>query len=275
MKTFNRRKLYCLLVLLVIVELGMTMYLASWRSTFWTAVESHNYNIFILYLGYFSIVALGLCFVGSYQQYIITLIGLSIRTTLTRRALASKVEHVAKAQIIQEDCLKYPQLYLTLIIGGLRNFCLLIVYGYFVCLVSPLYLTYPIVYAIISTIVGYKLALPLVNLNYVNQNFEARFRQMLTKRDYAKAFVNNYELASKTKLLGYWQIGVSQLGVVLPYLCLAPLYFSFKILFGVLMQVASAMNSMTDCLSFLLISFNDLNKFLSCKKRLQEIEVLK
>lgn len=275
MKTFNRRKLYILLIVLVIVELGLTMYLANWRSTFWSAVESHDYHIFILYLGYFAIVALSLCFIGSYQQYIITLLGLSIRTTLTRRALNSKEEHIAKSQIIQEDCLVYPQLYLSLCIGGLRNTCLLIVYSYFVIAVSSWYLLYPLIYAIVSTVVGYKLALPLINLNYINQNMEASFRQLLTKINYGKAFVNNFNLAKATKRLGYWQIGSSQLSVVLPYLCLAPLYFTFKLTFGVLMQVASVMNSMTDCLSFYLNSFNDINKFLACKKRLGEIGVLK
>lgn len=275
MKTFDRRKLYILLIALVVVELCLTMYLASWRNTFWSAVESHNYHIFMLYLGYFAVVALSLCFIGSYQQYIITILGLSIRTSLTRKALSSKMEHVAKSQIIQEDCLVYPQLYLSLCIGGLRNTCLLIVYSYFVVAVSPWYLLYPLVYAIVSTAVGYKLALPLINLNYVNQNMEAKFRQFLTKRDYGKAFVNNFNLASATKKLGYWQIGSGQLSVILPYLCLAPLYFAFKLTFGVLMQCASVMNSMTDCLSFYLNSFTDVNKFLACRKRLKELEVIK
>jgi ABC-type uncharacterized transport system fused permease/ATPase subunit len=275
MKIFNRRKLYIYLIALVIVELCLTMYLANWRSTFWNAVSSHNENVFIVYLIYFAIAALSLCFIGSYEGYLITLIALSYRTELTKKALKTTIDHMALSQIKQEDCLLYPQLLLNLIIGILRNACLLVIYGYFVVLVSPWYLLYPVIYAILSSLAGYKLAFPLINLNYINQNMEAKFRQCLTKRNYGKAFVNNFNLAKSTKLLGYWQIGVSQLSVVLPYICLASLYFSFRITFGILMQVASAMNSMTDCLGFYLQSFNDINKLLSCRKRLLEIGVLK
>ncbi len=103
---------------------------------------------------------------------------------------------------------------------------------------------------------------------------EARFRQLLTKRQYAKAFVNNYNLAKATKKLGYFQIGIAQISVVLPYICLSGLYFSYKISFGVLMQTASAINNMTDSLGFFLTSFNDINKVLAARKRLHEIGVL-
>lgn len=274
MKTFKLNKLCVLLVLLVIVELCLTMYLASWRSTFWDAVEHHNYSVFVHYLIYFIIVALALCFVGSYEGYLITLVSLAMRTQLTKKALLTTIKHEALSQIQQEDCLKYPQLLIGLIVNGLRNLCLLFIYGYFVVKVNPLYLLYPVIYAIISSGIGYKLAYPLISLNYLNQNMEAKFRQHLTKINYGKAFVNNFHLAKATKILGYWQIGVAQISVVLPYICLASLYFSYKITFGTLMQVSSALNAMTDSLSFWLNSFNDINRLLSCRKRLQEIQVL-
>lgn len=274
MKIFRLDKLCILLVILVMVELCLTMYLASWRSTFWDAVEHHNYSVFVHYLAYFIIVALALCFVGSYEGYLVTMVSLTMRTRLTKKALQTQVKHEALSQIQQEDCLKYGQLLVGLIVDGLRNLCLLFIYGYFVYKVNPLYLLYPFIYSLISSIVGYKLAFPLISLNYINQNMEAKFRQQLTKINYGKTFVNNFHLARATKLLGYWQIGVGQISVVLPYICLASLYFSYKITFGTLMQVASAPNSMTDCLSFWLNSFNDINKFLSCRKRLQEIQVL-
>lgn len=275
MKVFNKLKLGIALSILILIELALTMYLADWRSTFWNAVESRDYDTFIRYLVYFITVALTLCFVGSYEGYLITLVALTMRTTLTKKALKSNVGHIALEQIKQEDCLVYPTLLLNLIIGAIRNCCLLAIYSYFVIKVSSLYLIYPIVYAIVTSSVGYKLALPLINLNYINQNLEAKFRQQLTKINYGKVFVNNYNLAKHTKILGYWQIGTGQISVVLPYICLAGVYFSLKISFGVLMQAANALNSMTDCLSFYLNSFNDINKLLSCRKRLFEIGVLK
>lgn len=274
MRTFNTRKLCVSLILLVLVELSLTMYLADWRSTFWSAVEAHNYPVFVRYLVYFILVALALCFVASYEGYVMTLVGLSLRTKLTRRALQVNVDHIAIEQIKQEDCLVYPKLLLNLVVGGLRNVCLIVIYGYFVIKVSPYYLIYPLVYAILTSVVGYKLAFPLIDLNYFNQNMEARFRQQLTKRNYGATFVNNFKLAKATKILNYWQIGADQVSVVLPYICLAGLYFSYKITFGTLMQVASALNSMTDSLSFYLNSFGDVNKLLSCRKRLKEVGIL-
>lgn len=275
MKTFKQTRIVALLILLVIIELCLTMYLAAWKSTFWDAVEAHNAHTFYLYIGYFLLAAMSLCFVASYETYLVSLLSFTQRTKLVRKALKSKSDHPTLSQIQQDDTLKYPLLLLNLTLGGIRNICLLCIYGYFVIQISPYYLLFPICYAILTSMVGYKIAFPLIDLNYLNQNIEAIFRKQLTKRVYGKVFVNNYNLAKATKRLGYWQIGVSQLSVVLPYLCLAGLYFSLQITLGTLMQVASAMNAMTDCFGFYLQSFNDINKFLSCKKRLQDIGVLK
>lgn len=274
MKLLNKTKLGVLLLLLILIELGLTLYLAMWRETFWSAVENKDYNTFIWYLGYFAGVALTLCFVVSYQQYITTILGLYFRTKLTKIALKSTISHDTMRQIKQEDCLAYPQLLLNLSVGLFRNVCLVGIYGYIILKVGILYIILPTGYAVLSTLICYKLAYPLINLNYLNQSTEAKFRELLSKISYAKAFRNNFELAKATKKLGYFQVGFGQTGVVLPYIFLSGLYFSTQITFGALMQCASAMNSLIDSMSFFTTSFNDINKLLSCKKRLKLIEVI-
>ncbi len=274
MKTLSKGSKIIGLILLVLVELGLTLYLAQWREVFWGAVESKDYTTFVWYLGYFAIVAMTLCFTVSYQQYLTTVLGLCYRTDLTKKALKSTVHHDTMRQIKQEDCFSYPQLALGLAVGLIRNICLVGIYVWIVAKVGVLYLTLPVLYSILATVVCYKLAYPLIDLNYFNQSTEAKFRELLSKVSYSKALRNNFELAKATKKLGYFQVGFGQIGVVLPYIFLSGLYFGSTITFGALMMTASSMNSLIDSLSFFTSSFNDINKLAASRRRLKMIGVL-
>lgn len=272
MKTLNTKIAWGLFILLALLEIGLTFYLAGWRETFWSAIETRQLDTFYEYLGYFCVVALTLCFSTSYAQYILQRLALLKRTKLFRVVLKKKWGDIEGGrQRVQQDCLDVPQLQYRLYTGLLKTFVLMIVYATIVCRLGVNYLFFPAVYAILSTVVCFYLAKPLINLNYNNQVAEAKLRETLTKRDYGKAYRNNVKLFQAIKYLGYCQVFFGQMTVVIPYIFLAPLYFAGSINLGMLIMVASAMNSFIDCLSYFMNSFTDINKYLSCSKRLKEL----
>lgn len=275
MKLINKKKIGAALILLIISELALTFYLATWRPVFWSAVEHKDFNTFVLYLGYFVIVAMSLCFIVSYQQYLTTVLSLSLRTKLTKKLLKIETDYPTAKQIKQEDGLLTPALTLSLGVGLFRNICLMAIYTYVIIQIGWVYVLLPVIYSILTTLLCYKLAYPLIKLNFGNQNAEAQFRETLNYKTYFAAYKSNFMLAIATKKLGYFQVGIGQIGVVLPYIFLSKLYFGSVISFGELMQIASAMGSLIDSMSYFINSFNDINKLSSCRKRLKIIGGIK
>lgn len=276
MKIPNIKKCIFIIFTLVLIECALVGYIGWWRSPFWEAVNNRDLYKFIEYIIYFSVAALSACFTSSYSVYIQQYTALLYRYKLTRKAFKLKEGLVeGQEQRVQEDCFTYPALFISLFTGGIKNIILLVVFmGILLYQLNVYYLILPLLYVFLGTLVAAKLAKPLVNLNYINQVFEAKFRKYISKLNYSKVHRNNYNLFKITKHLGYFQYFYNQITVIVPYLILAPVYFSAAIVFGVFMQCASSMNQIIDCLSYIINSFNDINKFLSCKKRLKELELI-
>jgi putative ATP-binding cassette transporter len=269
-----------IIVILTLVECALVGYIGVWREGFWNSVETRNLNVFGWYLGYFIIAALFACLCSGYNTYIQNYTSLIFRTKLTRKAwLIEKNKTVTMEgyqQRIQEDCFYFPQLVIGLVTNLFKTSLTVIIYiGLLIYQLNIYYLLIPLIYVTIGTLVAAKLARPLINLNYINQVFEARFRQILSRLNYAKVYRNNYNLFKTTKNLSYFQYFYNQISVVVPYVILFPIYFSAAITFGVFMQCAKSMEVIVDGLSFLINSFNDINKMLSCRRRLKEYGVLK
>lgn len=276
MKLSSPTKYIVIVVALALIECALVGYIGVWREGFWQAVESRHLGDFIRLLAYFSIVALAACFVYGYGQYYMSYAALLLRRKLTKKAWKTDYINVeGYGQRIQEDCFAYPRLLLQLGIGLLKAVIILIVFcGIILYQLNWYYLLIPIAYVTIGTLIAGKIAKPLINLNYLNQVVEAKFRQYLSRRNYALAHRNNYNLFKWTKYLAFFQTFYNQITVIVPYVIVFPLYFSAKIAFGTFMQVASAMNHIIDNLSYLVNSFNDINKFLSCRKRLKELGII-
>jgi ABC-type uncharacterized transport system fused permease/ATPase subunit len=265
------------LVVLLVADCMLGGYIGWWRETYWSYVAAKNFSGWALYIGIFTAVALVSCFVSSKATYIGSLIGLDMRTKLTNKALELANHHAIEGgnQRVQEDCDKYPQLLMQIITGLFRSLVMILIFAAIILhQLNFWYLLIPIVYAAVGTLIAGKIALPLVNLNYINQVLEAKFRQSLTQENYTDVYANNKEFYRKTKHLQYFQSFYNQITVIFPHLVLAGIYFTSKISFGVFMQVASSMMEITNNLSYVINSFTDINRFLSCRKRLKELKVL-
>jgi putative ATP-binding cassette transporter len=284
----SKYKWYVLgVILLVLGECVLVGGIGVWREYFWQSVQDKDLNKFILYVGEFTLMALAACLISGYTTYLISYLSLLVRTDLTKIALTKPYQAIEGGeQRVQEDCYNYPFYAVTLLVGILRN---TLVFGTFVVIITiqvgPMYLLLPIIYTLVGTGIAGWIAKPLIKLNYMMQVVEAQFRREVLKRasdyigilrttHYNDVFHTNKRLFITTKKLSYFQSFYNQITVIVPYLILCPLYFGGKIVFGVFMQVASSMNHVIDSLSYIINSFNDINNWLSCRRRLQELGVL-
>ncbi len=277
MKIASLHRLIGMIIALVLVECVLIGYIAIWREWFWQAISDRHLKAFMVLLSQFSVAALLACLVSGYGDYLVNCTSLIMRTRLTKLAITtvktSSIE--GKGQRIQEDCFTYPNGLLFLLRNGLKNILILLIFTTIIYRqLGSLYLLFPLGYAVIGTIIAAYIAKPLIKLNYVNQVLEAKFRQVLTKWQYKLVHRNNHNLFVKTKFLAYFQSFYGQATIIIPYVILAPLYFSLRISFGVLMQCAASINSLIDALSFIINNFNEINMLLSCRKRLKELEIL-
>lgn len=277
MKLPNIKRAIILIVVLALIECGLVGFIGVWRDWFWSAVNDRNLHLFIRYLMEFSVAAMLACFVSGYGDYLVNCSALIMRTNLTKKALKLQDRHLTEGfgQRVQEDCLSYPTGLIFLIRDGMRNVLTLIIFTVIIWKqLGPLYLLFPLGYALIGTVISAWIAKPLILLNYMNQVFEAKFRQTLTKLHYVATHRNNHKLFKATKFLAYFQSFYSQITVIIPLIMLSGLYFYGKITFGVLMQCASSMGALIESLSYFITSFNNINKFLSCRKRLKELGII-
>lgn len=277
MKVQKLSKYIVIILILLVLDCALSGYIGFWRNWYWDSIEHKLFFKWMFYLLQFTSIALISCWVTGYSQYISNMATLLWRTRLTKTSLKKATYTAIEGgpQRVQEDCNKYPALLISLLTNGLKAVLMVVVYAYIIVSSLPLYYLFiPVGYSILGTILAGKIGYPLINLNYINQVFEARFRQLLTKINYSKVHRNNYNLYKRTKYLAYFQSFYSQISIIIPHVVLSFVYFSGKITFGIFMQIASSMAAITDSLSIIISSLNDINNFLSCRRRLKEIEVI-
>ncbi len=276
MKIFINKKYLFFLISLVLIDCSIGAYIGYWRELYWESLSNKQYLLWIRYIVEFIAAALLSCGVAGYTQYLINIISLNIRTNLTNQTLKTEYQYIeGYQQRIQEDCARYPNLLLNLSVNLVRSLIMIIAFSIIILQhISWYYLLIPFVYSFIGTFIAGKIAFPLINLNYLNQVVEAKFRQSLSRLNYLLAHKNNRSLFKKTKHLQYFQSFFSQITVIFPHLVLSFSFFSGKIVFGVFMQLAAAMSEITNSLSIVILSLNDINNFLSCRRRLKELRII-
>ncbi len=277
MRIISINKYLVILGLLLILDCSLGGFIGVWRDWYWSSISNKDLNKWLLYLSEFAGVALLSCWVSGYSQYLGNIVSLSMRTNLTRRALRlnnhSEIE--GGTQRVQEDCKNYPLLLIGLLTTFLRSIIMIVVFAVIILVHLPwYYLLIPLIYSAIGTLLAGKIAFPLVYLNYINQVVEAKFRQVISKLNYAKAHRQNFLLFKRTKYLAYFQSFYNQITVIIPHIILAVLYFTGRLTFGVFMQMASSMAEITNSLSIVIYSLNDINNLLSCRRRLKELTII-
>ena len=271
------KKYLALLGVLGAAEIGLALYLTFWREAFWQAVSAHEYAGFTHQLYIFTGVALVICFVSGMSGYLLNIIAIKWRQKLNEKAMslthASTIENIP--QRIQEDCYSFPDLVLQMSFGWSKALVYIVVFSVSLLMsFSWGYLAILVAYGVVATLISGWVAKPLIKLNYATQQAEATYRGNLSGVNFDNCIRILLNLAKKQKHLSYTQTFLSQVGVVVPLVLIAPLYFTTAMPLGLLMRFNSTASTVLDNLSYGMSSFGMLNKLLACRKRLKEIEVI-
>lgn len=151
-----------------------------------------------------------------------------------------------------------------------------------------------LIYAVAATWITHLIGRPLIRLEFEQERREADFRFSLARlREYSEqialmvgepterrhlgqrfaAIVENfYRLVWRRLKLTSFTLSYNQLSVVLPYMILAPYYFTGVITLGIMMQVAGAFDRVQTALSFIINSYATIAGYLASINRLTSFE---
>jgi putative ATP-binding cassette transporter len=145
-------------------------------------------------------------------------------------------------------------------------------------------------YVIVATLIAFRLGRPLIRLNFLNEKLTANFRYALVRlREYAEniAFYQGAAIERDTLLARFsalianvwamvyrslkfdgFNLAVSQVAVVFPFLLQAPRFFSGAIKLGDVMQTSQAFGQVQDSLSFFRTSYDSFAQYRATLDRL-------
>lgn len=146
------------------------------------------------------------------------------------------------------------------------------------------------VYVIIATWIAFRLGRPLIRLNFLNEKLTANFRYALMRlRENAEniafyqgaqvergtllgrftALIGNvWALVFRTLKFSGFNLGISQVAVVFPFILQAPRFFSGAIKLGDVMQTSQAFGQVQDSLSFFRESYDTFAQYRATLDRL-------
>lgn len=145
-------------------------------------------------------------------------------------------------------------------------------------------------YVIVATWIAFRLGRPLIRLNFLNEKLTANFRYALMRlREnaeniafyqgalvergtllgrFASLIVNAWALVFRNLKFSGFNLGVSQVAVVFPFILQAPRFFSGAIKLGDVMQTAQAFGQVQDSLSFFRESYDAFAQYRATLDRL-------
>lgn len=149
-------------------------------------------------------------------------------------------------------------------------------------------------YAVVGSVIIQKVGHPLVSINYQQQRVEADFRFGLIRvRENAEQIAfydgektetanaqglfmrirdNWWRVMKYTKRLTFVLSFYGQIAMIFPLVVAAPRYFAGAFSFGVLMQISSAFNTVSDSFSWFINSYGTLVEWRATVNRLREFK---
>lgn len=152
-----------------------------------------------------------------------------------------------------------------------------------------------ILYALIGTLITFKIGNPLIGLKYDQQKYEANFRYSLVRiRENAEPItayngstvenkllaenfvgvINNFIMIAKLKFkINLFSYGYGSISTILPSILCAGQYFAKKLTLGSLMQINSAFGRVQYAIAYFIYAYDDLAELRAVVKRLDEFEI--
>jgi vitamin B12/bleomycin/antimicrobial peptide transport system ATP-binding/permease protein len=280
-----KMKLLTALVLAGTLSLiGLDVCFSYWRKFWYNALQVYDSKAVMFGLGVFCGLAALYVLVSGFASYFQRFLEFGIREHLFERFSLTwkQVDVKNPEQRLSEDSIQFGQLALSLMQSLLVAVIKLPVYIYILWSVASWWVALILLgYAALGTVLSKIVAKKLVELEYTQQAREAVFRKAITYAiDQSQALpnlgeikINWLQLAKQNKYLSFFVSGFNQVGAILPYIMLLPLYLTKKILLGSLFQVAGAAGEVLDSLSVLVNSRRMIVDLAMTTRRLTEMEV--
>ncbi len=314
-----------LLILILILNLGgvyILYRLNQWNQAFYDSLEQKNAKAFWEQIWVFCTIAAFWVLVAVYKAYIAQVLQMRWRNWLNRnfleRWLKNKTYYRMELarnetdnpdQRIAEDLNKYTSDTIGLAVGLLNATVTLVTFiGVLWALSGPLkfslagseftipgYMVWGcILYALIGSLITHWVGRPLINLNFMQQRYEADFRFDLVRLRESSEQValyqgeptehkhllgrfdsvmdNFWSLIKANKRLGWFTFSFGQAAVIFPFFLAGSRYFSGAITLGVLMQIGSAFGRVQDALSWFVDNYTNLAAWRATADRLLQFQ---
>ncbi len=317
-----RTSAYIFLVSVLIMSMtlvGMDVLFTTWYNYFYNALQDYDWHGSIDLLVIFIFMASISIVLSVYRYYLQSYLGLRWRRWLTAQFLNRWLDQRGyyyledfhdttdnPDQRIQEDIKNLVTSSLALLIGILTSVVTIFAFIYILWELSgiinipigsygtlhiPGYLVWvAVIYAVIGTMLTFKIGHPLVMLNFEQQRREANFRfaaidlrshaehvalyrgeehqKNILQKIFGGVLENWYAIILRQKLLLWFTAGYNQVSVILPLVVALPNYFNKVFKLGGLIQTLSAFGRIQDSLSFIVNSYTAIAEWQAVMRRL-------
>ncbi|GLR86926.1 ABC transporter ATP-binding protein/permease [Bradyrhizobium iriomotense] len=315
-----------LLAAVIAIELALVaidVLVNQWQNRFYSALQAYDLDTFVREIWIFVGLASAFVALAVYQLYLNQWLQIRWRQWLTRHYLGEWLDDATHYRMqlkgdaadnpdqrITDDVKTFVEQTLSIGIGLLSSIVTL--FSFVIILwglsnAAPLripgldfaisgYLVWgALFYAVLGTALTHWIGMPLVNLNFEQQRYEADFRFNLVRvRENSEQIallkgesaererlldrfgyvINNwYGIMSRTKRLTAFTASYQQAAVIFPYVLVAPAYFAKKIQLGDMMQTGSAFSSVQRALSFFVTTYRQLAEWRAVVARLDGFEM--
>lgn len=290
-----------------------------WRNDFYNTLQQLDEHGFFVQLGIFTLLAAAWIGVVVYQTYLQQMLQIRWRRWLTRQYLGDWLAGKAYYRLqlegnetdnpdqrIADDLNRFTDGSLGLSLGLLNSVVTLFSFlsilwtlsgpltiplGSTGAITVPGYLVWcALIYAVVGTLITFKIGRPLVALNFAQQRYEADFRFSLVRlrenteavalydgearelgifrERFTHVFENFWAIMRRVKTLGWWTSFYGQFAVIFPYIVAAPRFFAKVMQLGGLMQTADAFGTVQGALSFIVNAYTDIATWQAVVQRL-------
>jgi putative ATP-binding cassette transporter len=317
------RTLLASVIAIELARVAIDVLVNQWQNRFYSALQDYDWTSFVKEIWIFVGLASAFVALSVYQLYLNQWLQIRWRNWLTKHYLGEWLDGATHFRMqlqgdaadnpdqrITDDVKNFVEQTLSIGIGLLSSAVSLasfVVILWGLSAAAPLHLfgtDYNIpgylvwgalTYAVFGTALTHWIGVPLVNLNFEQQRYEADFRFNLVRvrenseqiallkgenaerkrllQRFGSVVGNWYAIMGRTKRVTAFQASYGQAAVIFPYVLVAPAYFAKKIQLGGMMQTASAFSSVQQSLSFFVTSYRSLAEWRAVVARLDGFEM--
>lgn len=306
--------LLCGVIVLALVSVRLSVLISQASNGFYTGLQELNAEAFWTNFGIWFLIAIGFVMRALVAYYVRSALTIDWRIWLTESLITRWLHnqnyyrsHFAKAhmdnpdQRIQQDVESFISLSLSLSVGLLEACVSLFTFTILLWTLSGTLALFGLeipramvilayVYVFVATGIAIWLGRPLINLNFLNEKFNANFRYALIRlREYGESIAfyrgeareqkglmsrfndvisNSWAIVFRALKFDGFNISVNQVASVFPLIIQAPRLFAKEIKLGDMMQSARAFSEVQEALSFFRLSYDNFANYRAVMIRL-------